>query len=545
MSANGGAATAIQAGDGVNFINGQNIAISQIGNSISIATAANAVFNQLTLGGVVINSSGIDAGGQVIRNLGTGAVTATSSDAVTGAQLYQAMQTGGNNSGAISQLQQGFELQVDGSKAQQVKAGDSVNLQSGNNIAISHTGTGIEVALKDDIQVNSLQVGTVNISKNGINAGGKVIAGVADGVLDSDAANVGQLRDVQASLNAQAEKQKFLQVNAGSGAAAANATGSNATAIGVGSSAAGQNSIAMGLNASASGNNSLSIGTGNQVSGDRSGAIGDPSVITGNDAYSLGNDNTIAADKSFVLGNNVSIAASASDMSKAGGAVFQGSVALGDSSSVEAAVGTASTTIRGETYQFAGSKPVGTVSVGAKDAERTITHVAAGRVNADSTDAVNGSQLYATNQAVDKLQAGTAGVVQYTDSKTKTQAQLVGNGNEPVRLSNVARGTEATDAVNVQQLNEATSRLDKRMSDMEDDANSGIAAAMAVASLGQAYERGQKSVSMGGSMWRGETGYAIGVSTVSEQGSWMFKANGAVSSKGYGGGGVSATYLWH
>ena len=43
----------------------------------------------------------------------------------------------------------------------------------------------------------------------------------------------------------------------------------------------------------------------------------------------------------------------------------------------------------------------------------------------------------------------------------------------------------------------------------------------------------------------GETGYAVGVSTVSEGGSWLFKANGAVSSKGYGGGGVSATYLWH
>jgi autotransporter adhesin len=117
-----------------------------------------------------------------------------------------------------------------------------------------------------------------------------------------------------------------------------------------------------------------------------------------------------------------------------------------------------------------------------------------------------------------------------------------------VRLSNVATGTEDTDAVNVQQLNkatsdlngklsdvtnrfdqklnEATNRLERRVNDMEDDANSGIAAAMAVAT-------------------RGETGYAVGVSTVSEEGSWLFKANGAVSSKGHGGGGVSATYLWH
>ena len=462
----------------------------------------------------------------------------------------QAMQAGGSNSGAIAQLQQGFALQVDGVQAQQVKAGDSVNLQSGKNVSVSQTGTGIEVALADDIQVNSVQVGSVTINQAGINAGGKTIANVGNGILNSDAANMGQLRDLQASFNVQAEKQKFLQVNAAAGAAAANATGDNATAVGVGSQASGTNAVSIGMGSNVSGDNSLSVGTGNEVSGDRSGAIGDPNTVTGNDSYALGNDNSIAANKSFVVGNNVTIASSANDMSKANGATFQGSVALGDSSTVAAAVGTASTKIRGETYQFAGSKPVGTVSVGSKDAERTLTNVAAGRLDESSTDAVNGSQLYATNQALNKLQTGSAGMLQYASAADKNgvnnHAKLVsGDDGVPVRLSNVARGTEATDAVNVQQLNEATNRLERRVNDMEDDANSGIAAAMAVATLGQAYERGQKSVSMGGSVWRGETGYAVGVSSVSEEGSWLFKANGAVSSKGHGGGGVSATYLWH
>ena len=583
LSSNGGAATAIKAGDGVNFVNGQNIAISQAGNSISIATTANALFSQVTVGGVVISGNGIDAGGKIISNLGSGAVNATSNDAITGAQLYQAMQAGGSNSGVIAQLQQGFALQVDGVQAQQVKAGDSVNLQSSKNVKVSQTGTGIEVALADDIQVNSVQVGSVVISQSGINAGGNVIGNVADGVLNSDAANMGQLRDLQASFNVQAEKQKYMQVNASMGAPVAYASGSNATAIGVGSQASGSNAISVGSGSNVLGNDSLSVGTGNVVSGSRSGAIGDPNIISGNDSYAIGNDNTIAANKSFVLGNNVTIASSANDMSKANGATFQGSVALGDSSTVAAAVGTTSTQIRGETYNFAGSKPVGTVSVGGKNAERTITNVAAGRLDASSTDAVNGSQLFATNQAVEKLQAGTAGVVQYAGAADKNgvnnHAKLVsGDDKVAVRLSNVARGTEDTDAVNVQQLNKATSelngklsdvtsqvdgkindatsrfdqklnettnRLERRVNDVEDDANSGIAAAMAVATLGQAYERGQKSVSMGGSVWRGETGYAVGVSTVSEEGSWLFKANGAVSSKGYSGGGVSATYLWH
>ena len=230
------------------------------------------------------------------------------------------------------------------------------------------------------------------------------------------------------------------------------------------SQASGNNSVSIGRGSNVSGDNSRSVGTGNEVSGDRSGAIGDPNTISGNDSYAMGNDNTIAANKSFVLGNNVTIASSASDMSKANGATFQGSVALGDSSTVAAAVGTASTKIRGETYQFAGSKPVGTVSVGSKDAERTLTNVAAGRLDASSTDAVNGSQLYATNQALNKLQTGSAGMLQYASAADKNgvnnHAILVsGHDGVPVPLSNVARGTEATDAVNVPQVNEATNRL--------------------------------------------------------------------------------------
>ncbi|MBO3278329.1 hypothetical protein JFY56_24235, partial [Pseudomonas sp. Milli4] len=74
------------------------------------------------------------------------------------------------------------------------------------------------------------------------------------------------------------------------------------------------------------------------------------------------------------------------------------SVALGDGATTAAAVGTASAKIADTTYNFAGAVPTGTVSVGKAGAERTLTNVAAGRLSATSTDAVNGSQLFATNQ---------------------------------------------------------------------------------------------------------------------------------------------------
>ena len=78
-------------------------------------------------------------------------------------------------------------------------------------------------------------------------------------------------------------------------------------------------------------------------------------------------------------------------------------VALGSGSSTEKAVATHGTTIDGEYYGFAGTEPTSTVSIGSKEKERTITNVAAGRVQYDSTDAINGSQLYATNQAIETL----------------------------------------------------------------------------------------------------------------------------------------------
>ncbi|PWC14586.1 adhesin, partial [Brenneria roseae subsp. roseae] len=135
---------------------------------------------------------------------------------------------------------------------------------------------------------------------------------------------------------------------------------------------AGSNAVAIGTSSTATGTNSISIGTGNTVSGNNSGAIGDPSVVTGTGSYSIGNDNTIDANNAFALGNNISI-----------GTGLDGAVVLGDNSTVSAANATASTTLNGTTYNFAGGTPTAgdVVSVGGSGAERQITHVAAGQIS--------------------------------------------------------------------------------------------------------------------------------------------------------------------
>ncbi len=197
--------------------------------------------------------------------------------------------------------------------------------------------------------------------------------------------------------------------------------GMDSVAIGPVSGAGGDRSISIGLNADASGAQSISIGTGNVVSGNNSGAIGDPSVITGNESYVLGNNNNIASDNAFVVGNNVTIAAG-----------LDGSVALGNGTTVTAP-NAGSKSINGGTV--AGTTPTSVVSVGAAGGERQVTNVAAGVVSASSTDAINGSQLYAVGTALNTAATGLANAL-------GGGASVAADGTVTGPTYNIAGGTQ-------------------------------------------------------------------------------------------------------
>uniref|UniRef100_UPI0021BDCD24 YadA-like family protein n=1 Tax=Serratia fonticola TaxID=47917 RepID=UPI0021BDCD24 len=137
------------------------------------------------------------------------------------------------------------------------------------------------------------------------------------------------------------------------------------------------------------------------------------------------------------------------------------SVALGDGAKTLAAVGTSSATIGGENYDFAGTAPVGTVSIGDAGEERTLTNVAAGRLSDTSTDAVNGSQLFASNQAIDSITNNFNGLdgraVKYdlNADGTVNHDRITLEG-APTQITNVKAGElsdTSTDAVNGSQLN--------------------------------------------------------------------------------------------
>ena len=276
--------------------------------------------------------------------------------------------------------------------------------------------------------------------------------------------------------------------NAGANRATAMGAASQAladSAIALGNTAlvnaAATNGIAIGKGAQALAANAISIGTGNQVSGANSGALGDPSYISGSGTYTIGNNNgtasaPIAATESGAFGNNnampvsttsgIRIVGNGNSVSSNNamvmgnnvtvGAGLDGAVVLGNNSSANATVATNSATVNNITYSgFAGSNPAAgnVVSVGTAGSERQIQNVAAGRISATSTDAVNGSQLYVTNNVVGNVASsaktvlgGNASVG--TDGKI-TMNNIGGTGKDNVNDAIKAANTQVLKGTNV------------------------------------------------------------------------------------------------
>lgn len=182
----------------------------------------------------------------------------------------------------------------------------------------------------------------------------------------------------------------------GNFAAGFNSTISNTIAIGsfAGSGATGNKNVWLGTGQAggSTGNNTVLIGSNSKVDGNFNYGIGHNAELKGESNAVVGAYNHVTANNTYVLGDHVDTTLN--------NAVVLGSQSTAESSDV---VSTPSYTYAGGTVNFAGTAPVSTVSVGATNQERTITHVAAGRVSADSTDAINGSQLYGANQQIDNL----------------------------------------------------------------------------------------------------------------------------------------------
>ena len=244
----------------------------------------------------------------------------------------------------------------------------------------------------------------------------------------------------------------------------------------------GAASSAVGTDNKVYGNNSYAIGGGNTigsatitetteangdkikkvtagtVKGNTAGAFGYKNTITTDNAYVVGNNSTASADGAMVLGSSASVTGkNGVALGNNTKVANENAVAIGNGSETAAAVATPSATINGVAHNFAGVNPASTVSVGKAGAERTITNVAAGRISATSTDAINGSQLYAVTSEVDKgvayagdVKAAAAAANKFT-RKLGEQTNIVGGVTDTSKLTdgNIGVVSNGTDTLNI------------------------------------------------------------------------------------------------
>ncbi|EEZ2744106.1 adhesin [Escherichia coli] len=201
-------------------------------------------------------------------------------------------------------------------------------------------------------------------------------------------------------------------------------------------------------------------------------------------------------------------------------AIGSGSIAAADNS---VALGTGSV-----------AEEENTISVGSSTNQRRITNVAAG-VNA--TDAVNVSQLKSSEAGGVRYDTKADGSIDYSN------ITLGGGNGGTTRISNVSAGVNNNDAVNYAQLKQSVQEtkqytdqrmveMDNKLSKTESKLSGGIASAMAMTGLPQAYTPGASMASIGGGTYNGESAVALGVSMVSANGRWVYKLQGSTNSQG-------------
>ena len=463
----------VKAGDTVVNNNGVNV-----GDKVALGK------DGLKAGDVNITADGINAGGKKVTGVAAGTVAAGSTDAVNGGQLHQVYELIGSNGGNVNTAPPSVE--ADG-KAGLGNIKNITLVDNSNNPNVTNVTNETKIA-----QSNGYSLVTYNVEDQGMYVTNNVIEAV--GRMNEQGIKFFHTNDGEVNPDVQARNSED-----------SSASGAYATAVGFQAASKGTNAIAIGKGAKANAENTIAIGTGNIVSGKNSGAIGDPTVVSGNSSYSIGNNNNVSADNAYALGSNIK-------------ATVNDSVYLGDRAQTQG-IHTADAA-KGEAYTYGGlndkavagkagsaaaaNKVVGVVTVGnGTDETRQVQGVAAGVVSADSTDAINGSQLYYTNQAINQ--------------------NVTNIGNYVVNMGN---------------------QINQRIDNVESDSKAGTAAAMAVAGLPQAYLPGKSMMAVAGGVYRGESGYAVGFSSISDGGNWIIKGTATGNSRGHYGATAGVGYQW-
>ncbi|MGA4438806.1 YadA-like family protein [Psychrobacter pocilloporae] len=618
-----------------------------LGNTGSVTTGNTQVNNAgITLyngdnNQVALTNNGLNNGNNKITNVADGLLSATSKDAVNGSQLFKT-----NN-----EVAKGIKI-GDGNSDndQQFSLGDTINVTGDNNLTTVASATGVQVKLNNQLDLGdagSIQIGNsimsnagftfvgngvnrmvsqVSLSSRGLDNGGNTIRNVGEGVLNTDAVNVGQLKDVAIALDqgwgitAQGDiatmvkqgdavdlssKDGNIKVSRKSVSDVVALNGSpSLQAVAIPTNA---NDISFDLNPDITLN---SVTTGSTVMNDDGLTIaGGPSITkSGIDAANTKITNVqngeVSAESQDAINGGQLYAQGAGISSIIGGdSVYNAEDGTFTNSDIggtgESNIDGAIASIRQGTIEISENVQINTESITtnttniatnttniATNTNNITTNTTNIKTNKDKLDAglnfgadsganinkpigddsvlsfTGGSNITTTadgssikfdlngNISVDSVTVGTTVInsegISMQDGPSMTSQGLYA-GNQ--RMTGVADGVEATDAVNYSQLSALDSRLNNNMSDLgykidevEDDANAGISAAMAMSAMPQAYIAGKSLIGGGVGTYNGESAVAIGFSKLSNDGRWVIKVNGTADTQGNVGGAVGAGF---
>ncbi|MDG4952377.1 YadA-like family protein [Actinobacillus equuli] len=470
------------------------IAIGSISKSTgndALAIGTNARALQLSSTAIGVNSTangslsaaygqGATAGAGFASALGSGA----SALALNASALGSLALAEGNDSTAVGAMTSAVGVKS-------AALGYGAEALAGNTIAIGNianaTGAG-SIALGSQSRTekdNSVAIGlqSKSLSADAIAVGRQAVANATSAMALGWQANSSGVSSIAIGESANVAKTGVSAIALGT---RANADKQGAVSIGLKSNATAEQAIAIGELSKATANDAVAIGSTTNASQRDTIAIGTNNDVSACYSVAIGSYNKVAQAETYVLGNNI-ISTQAN------------SVILGSLSKDRAATTETSATINDVTYgNFAGQgrSGNGVVSIGAEGSERQLINVAAGKVSDTSTDAINGSQLYAV---ANKLSEGWAigNGAKVGDVKTNNQVNfLAGNANTNVEVK--ANGTNAFDVV-ISALNTAAGieyySVNSTVAENKD--NKGATASNAMAAGPKASATGNESTALG------------------------------------------------
>ncbi|WP_427834789.1 YadA-like family protein [Actinobacillus pleuropneumoniae] len=373
-------------------------------NTTAIGSGANASGERSTALGNKASSSGNNA-----TALGVEANASGQESNVLGYKAnsngYRAMALGTlSNAAGTMAIALGSQSNASGIKAQAfgsnaiasaedaIAMGSNANANAVSGVALGNRSmaSGVSgVALGDGAASNAQQSISIGKSARTTATNSIALGNASLATADSAIAMGNSSSAVGSNGIAVGAKSKALKDNAIALGNNATVTANNALALGLNSVAYSDNAIVLGTTSKATGSHAVAIGTGASAYRQNSIAMGKDSSTGGDFAVALGDSANAAAENTLALGKNAV-------------ADKKDSVALGNNAYTGDVIATESATLAGKEYKFAGTAPVGTVSIGSEGKERTITNVAAGRISSTSTDAINGSQLYAVSEVASR-----------------------------------------------------------------------------------------------------------------------------------------------